>query len=126
MLAEAEKRDAANKKRSATMRAKAAAQKAARLTQPPANLDDAWQRHAETCPYPPYSDEASAWFREHSRFEFDGTTWRREKTYQKTNSGKGKRLRSITYYGADARVVTTYDAGANRRNDPERDWGLPD
>ncbi|WP_156381073.1 hypothetical protein [Aminobacter sp. DSM 101952] len=126
MLDEVERRDAANRKRSETMKAKSAAKRAERLARPPANLDEAWARHADTCPHPAYSLAAQTWFRENLRFYFDGTFWRRERRYQTTNSGKGRRLRSLTYYGEDGRVVTTHEVGPNRRNDPDRDYGLPD
>jgi hypothetical protein len=126
ILADLGRREAANQKRSTTMKAKAAAKKAARLALPPTNLDDAWKRHSSTCPHPAYSQAATDWFRENRNFAFDGTVWRRERRFQRTNSGKGERLRSITYYGDDGRVISAYDEGSNRRNDPERDWGLPD
>ncbi|MFC6049473.1 hypothetical protein ACFPYM_16745 [Methylobacterium hispanicum] len=124
MVADAERREAASKKRSETRKAHADAEKAARLARPPVDLDEAWRRHADTCPHPSGSNEASAWSREHHRFAFDGTTWRRERTFQKTNSGKGERLRSVVYYGDDGREVTTFDAGPNRRNDEDRNFGL--
>lgn len=126
MLAEVKKRDAISRKRTATQRANAEAREAERLSKPPVDLDDAWQRHAAACPHPAFSDASKAWFRENSTFEFEGTLWRRERRFQTTNSGKSQRLRSIKYYGADGRVVTTFDDGPNRRNDPARDWGLPD
>ncbi|KEA04501.1 MULTISPECIES: hypothetical protein [Rhizobium/Agrobacterium group] len=126
ILVELNKREAANQKRSETMKAKAAAKKAERLALPPVDLDEAWRRHADTCPHPAYSQAATGWFRENKSFDFDGTAWRRERRFQTSNSGKSKRLRSITYHGADGRVVTSYDEGPNRRNDSDRDWGLPD
>lgn len=126
MLKEVEKREATNRKRAATRRANEAARKAERLSRPPIDLDDAWRRHADSCPHPAYSELSRAWFRENPHFEFEGTTWRRERTFQTTNSGKNKTLRSVSYHSQDGRVVTTFDTGANRRNDPERDHGLPD
>ncbi|MGR9363661.1 hypothetical protein ACU8OO_34980 (plasmid) [Rhizobium leguminosarum] len=126
ILEDLKKREAASQKRSETVKAKAAAKKAERMARAPVDLDDAWRRHADTCPHPAYSQAATEWFRENGRFQFEGTMWRRERRFQTTNSGKGKRLRSITYYGDDGRVVTTYDEGPNRRNDSNRDWGLPD
>jgi hypothetical protein len=125
ILTELERREVANRKRSATMKAKAAAEKAKRLAQPPSSLDDAWRRHADSCPHPPYSEAATTWFRENRSFDFDGTSWRRERRLQTTNSGNGKSVRSITYFGADCRVVETLN-NTNRRNDEARDYGLPD
>jgi len=126
MLADVRKREIANKKRSETLRAKAAARKAAELSQPPRDLDEAWRRHADQCPHPAYSTAARTWFREHPSFEFDGTSWTRKVRRERSNSGKTMQLRSIVYHGADGRTVTAFDDGPNRRNDPDRDWGLPD
>lgn len=126
MLAGVRRQEAANRKRSETLKSRAAAKRAERLSRPPANLDEAWWLHAQKCPHPAYSEAAAGWFRENRYFEFDGTMWRRERTFQTTNSGKGKRLRSITYHGDDGRVVTTCDVGSNRRNDETRKWGLPE
>lgn len=126
MLADVERREAINRKRTATRRANAEAKEKERLSKPPVDLADAWRRHAASCPHPAFTDASKAWFRENSTFEFDGTRWRRERRFQTTNSGKGQRLRSIQYHGADGRVVTDFDDGPNRRNDPERDYGLPD
>ncbi|MBO9134500.1 hypothetical protein J5289_27000 (plasmid) [Rhizobium sp. B230/85] len=52
ILVELNKREAANQKRSDTMKAKAAATTAERLALPPLDLDEAWRRHADTCPHP--------------------------------------------------------------------------
>lgn len=52
ILVELNKREAANQKRSETMKAKAAAKKAERLALPPVDLDEAWRRHADTCLIP--------------------------------------------------------------------------
>ncbi len=60
-------------------------------------------------------------------FTYDGTTWQRDRGTMKSNSGKTTYTTSETFVGADGRVVSR-DNGRplNRRNDPERDWGLPD
>jgi hypothetical protein len=60
-------------------------------------------------------------------FTYDGTTWHRDRGTMKSNSGKTTYTTSETFVGADGRVVSR-DSGRplNRRNDPERDWGLPD
>lgn len=60
-------------------------------------------------------------------FAFDGTTWRRDRGTQKSNSGKTTETTHETFHGADGRVIGR-DHGVllNRRNDPARDWGLPD
>jgi len=121
MLADVRKREISNKKRSETMKAKAAARRAERLSRPPTNVAEAWRRHADSCPHLPMSPEARTWFRENRTFEFDGTRWTREIRRQLSNSGKTKKLRSITYYAADGRTEVEFDDGPNRRNDPSRE-----
>jgi hypothetical protein len=59
-------------------------------------------------------------------FETDGQTWTRSASY--SSSGKTK-YSTITYGSASGRVFTGGSGATrplNRRNDPERDWGLPE
>ena len=61
-------------------------------------------------------------------FETDGQTWTRSASYRSSNSGKTKYW-TITYRSASGRVFTGGSGATrplNRRNDPERDWGLPE
>ena len=115
----------ASQKRSAAMKAYHARKKAERLARPPSSLDEAWKRHADACPHPRGTSEATAWYRD-AKFDFDGTHWLRRVQYQTSNSGKTRFVNKITYHGDDGRTVVTKDDGLNRRNDPSRNWGLPD
>ena len=62
------------------------------------------------------------------KFVFEGETWTRSASAVSSNSGKTKYW-TVTYTSASGRT-TTGGSGAtrlvNRRNDPERDWGLPE
>lgn len=126
MLADVRKQEAANKKRSETMKLRAAVKKAEQLLHPPKSIKEAWRRHADNCPHFPMSPEAKSWFRENLSFEFDGTRWRREVNRQLSNSGKTRPIKSIIYYAEDGRTIIEQDEGPNRRSDPKRDYGLPD
>lgn len=64
------------------------------------------------------------WMNENS-FECDGTTWTRSSTPMKSNSGKTIVDRSTYFVGADGRRFESLAGTPNRRNDPDRSWGLP-
>lgn len=81
-----------------------------------------WKWVEESCPHPPYSKERTAWLRS-NHFPFDGTLWARSATPMLSNSGKSVRAWSVVYRGEDGRHVAR-DALSNRRNSPERNWGL--
>ena len=61
-------------------------------------------------------------------FKTDSQIWTRSASYRSSNSGKTKYW-TITYRSASGRVFTGGSGATrplNRRNDPERDWGLPE
>ena len=60
-------------------------------------------------------------------FEFDGTVWKRNWGAMTSNSGKTKTTTSEVFVGADGRTIGyQLDIPLNRRNDPNRNWGLPE
>lgn len=66
------------------------------------------------------------WMHENT-FTFDGTTWLRDRQTSKSNSGKTTYTDAETFIGGDGRVITRdFGKRLNRRNDPDRNWGLPD
>ncbi len=125
-LAKLERRSAAAKKRSETMRLKREAAEAARLAKPPVSLEDAYYRHWRTCPHPKYSEGSKRWIQENPWFEFEGKRWQRRASFMRSNSGKTTSLRSVTYFAEDGEKVTEESSPLNRRNDPDRNWGLPE
>lgn len=60
-------------------------------------------------------------------FSYDGTTWTKDHHSMSSNSGKTSKTTALIFKGADGRVIGhDYGTPLNRRNDPARDWGLPD
>lgn len=64
------------------------------------------------------------WMNENT-FEHDGTAWTRSYNAMKSNSGKTTVDSSTSFVGADGRLFEELAGSPNRRNDPERTWGLP-
>jgi hypothetical protein len=126
MVAELERKESANRKRSETMEAKAAAKRAERLSRPPVDHEDAYWRYVDTCPFLPYTEERKAWLRDNPRFEFEGKRWRREVAPMRSNSGKTVVAWNPSYVAEDGERVQGDRAPKNRRNDPDRNWGLPE
>jgi hypothetical protein len=61
-------------------------------------------------------------------FVFDGETWTRSATSLASNSGKTSYW-NVTYTSTGGRTATGGSGASrpiNRRNDPERNWGLPE
>jgi hypothetical protein len=88
---------------------------------------DAYYNHMENCP-PGWLDpkERRAWKKENPTFEFNGVTYRDHWSPQRSNSGKTTRWMSYLT-GSDGSSVLIKDEHINnRRNDPERNWGLPE
>lgn len=97
-----------------------------RLAKPPLTHEDAYWRHYNSNPHPPQSKEGRAWLKENPWFEFNGKRWRRETSPMKSNSGKTIVAWNPTYYAEDGEVVKGFHRAPNRRNDPDRNWGLPE
>lgn len=76
------------------------------------------------------SNARGKWMREHQgEFEYDGTKWTRSASPMRSNSGKTVVHWTIGFKGEDGRIVHNLDISPpvkNRRNDPDRNWGLPE
>jgi hypothetical protein len=89
-------------------------------------LNDAWWQWVNTnCPSKS-SRERGKWMHTNV-FTHDGATWQRDRGTMRSNSGKTTYTTSESFVGSDGRVLSR-DSGRllNRRNDPKRDFGLPD
>jgi hypothetical protein len=117
--------EAIQAERRATLKAKKDARDTKRLSQPPATVEDAWSRHLGAQPRMS-REKFHTWFRENGKFEFDGTMWRRERVTRWSSKGKTRHTVRISYHGDDGRVETTIDLEPERRQDPNRNWRLPD
>jgi hypothetical protein len=87
-------------------------------------LETAWWKWVDTnCPSK--SPRARGRWMYNNAFSYDGTTWRRNSCGYKSNSGMSIVAREVAYISADGRAVHKgIDRRINRRNDPERNWGL--
>jgi hypothetical protein len=88
-------------------------------------IQEAWWKWVnENCPSK--SARARGRWMSANTFTWDGTTWTRSYTPYKSNSGKTTVDSAEIFYGADGRVIgkPPSDLGPNRRNDPDRNWGL--
>lgn len=63
------------------------------------------------------------WMRENT-FSHEGMVWQRDMLPYKSNSGKTIVDRSTTFCSEDGRVIRSPANSPNRRNDPDRNWGL--
>jgi hypothetical protein len=120
------KREEANKKRSETRRKNRELKEATRLAQPPATHEDAYWRHWENCPYPKYSSESKQWIKNNPWFDFDGKKWKRHASAMRSNSGKSVQGYNVTFVSEDGEQVQGKKPTLNRRNDPARNYGLPE
>src|SRR5690349_6791629 len=87
-------------------------------------LEDAWWKWVnENCPYSS-ARARGKWMRQNT-FIHKGVVWKREMVADRSNSGKTVVQRVITFHTEDGRIVEC-DPGfrPNRRNDPDRNWGL--
>lgn len=88
------------------------------------HLEDAyWRWMNQACPYPRYSAEARSW-RKAVLFEYRGVQYTRDRYIMRSNSGKSVVGGTTTFYGADGSVFSCEGPAPNRRNDPDRNWGL--
>jgi rubredoxin len=92
----------------------------------PRTVKDAYFRHYYSNPYPPRSKEGKAWLKDHPRFAWDGAVWRWSYSVMLSNSGKSVRDYGQTFFAEDGRTSADPRLPPNRRNDPERNWGLPE
>jgi hypothetical protein len=94
-----------------------------RLAKPPVDHEDAFWRHYNGCQTP---DERKALIKGISKFEFEGGLWTRRTMPMRSNSGKNVMSWNPTYVSESGLVVGEGRGPLNRRNDPKRNWGLPD
>jgi hypothetical protein len=87
---------------------------------------DAYWNYIEKCPFDSFTQpkERKEWKRENSTFEFNGVTYNNHWFSQRSNSGKTSELYGCLK-GSDGSLIWIREPPAkNRRNDPERNWGL--
>jgi hypothetical protein len=121
-----EKRSLAAKKGQETRRRKQEEQEAARLAMPPVSHEDAYWRHWKKCPHPQHSPESRQWIKDNPWFEFQEKLWRRTARPMRSNSGKHIVGWNVDYTSQDGVAVEGARVPPNRRNDPLRNWGLPE
>lgn len=89
-----------------------------------ATLSSAWWKWVDdNCPS--QSPRARGKWMHANTFTYDGTTWKMQSMGYKSNSGKTTRYETV-FVGEDGRRVESMPVPKNRRNDPERNWGLPE
>jgi hypothetical protein len=81
-----------------------------------------WKWVDENCPSK--SPRARGKWMNENEFTYDGTVWQRSMTAYKSNSGKTIVDRDMVFYSADGRTLRCTSGSPNRRNDPDRNWGL--
>lgn len=87
-------------------------------------LEEAWWEWVnKNCPHK--SPRARGKWMYENTFEYDGTTWTRSYQAMKSNSGKSTVDSSTYFVGSDGRRFEKEAGSPNRRNDPERNHGLP-
>jgi hypothetical protein len=89
---------------------------------------DAYYNQMEKCPYSYLANpkERREWKKQNPTFEFNGVTYRDHWSPQLSNSGKTPRWMGYLT-GSDGSSIMIKDEHINnRRNDPNRNWGLPE
>lgn len=94
------------------------------MTEPAfATLETAyWEWVDKACPFPQGSSDRAKWMKS-NRFEFEGVEFTRTARPIKSNSGKTVVAWQVTFRGIDGTVIKD-EPVRNRRNDPDRNWGL--
>ncbi len=86
---------------------------------------DAYYNHLEKCPFPSWEKaNRRTWKKENPTFEYNGITYRDHWSPQLSNSGKTTRWAGYLTGSDGSTIVIKDDHMNNRRNDPERNWGL--
>ncbi|MGY8683990.1 hypothetical protein Q2941_40410 [Bradyrhizobium sp. UFLA05-153] len=86
---------------------------------------DAYRNWMETCPHPSGSKKRREW-KQTNPLVFNGITYVNHWSPQRSNSGKTTRWRGWLR-GSDSSHYEIMDEHVNnRRNDPKRNWGLPE
>ena len=88
---------------------------------------DAYYNHMDNCPFSWLEPkERRAWKKDNPTFEFNGVTYCDHWSPQRSNSGKTTRWMGYLT-GSDGSSIMIKDEHINNwRNDPERNWGLPE
>jgi len=81
-----------------------------------------WAWVERECPFPEGSKERAKWMKSNP-FEFGGIQFARKATSLRSNSGKSTVAWQVTFRGSDGTVISN-EPLKNRRNDPDRNWGL--
>jgi hypothetical protein len=124
-IAEMRRKDEAKRKREEERRLAREAQLEERRRTPKSPID-AYYNHMEKCPYYSGTKERRAWKKENPTFEFNGITYQDHWSPQMSNSGKTQRWMGYLT-GSDGNSIVIKDEHINnRRNDPKRNWGLPE
>jgi len=116
-----ERRQKAEERRAAKNAAFEAAREERR--QNPKTPLDAYYNHMEKCPFPSGSKERRQW-KNDNPVVFEGVTYRDHWSPQLSNSGKTSRWFGYLV-GSDGSTIEIMNEHINnRRNDPDRNWGL--
>ena len=94
--------------------------------QNPKSPIDAYCNHMESCPPFWLEKERLAWKKANPTFEFSGVTYRDHWSPQRSNSGKTTRWMGYLTGSDGSKIEIKDDHINNRRNDSERNWGLPE
>jgi hypothetical protein len=87
-------------------------------------LEDAyWRWVRRESPHPEHSPEARRW-RQETPFLHRGARYTRDRSVMRSNSGKTVVGGRTTFSGPDGTMFAGERPALNRRNDPERNWGL--
>jgi hypothetical protein len=88
---------------------------------------DAYYNYMESCPFSRLDPkERGVWKKANPTFEFDGVTYRDHWSPERSNSGKTTRWMGYLTGSDGSSILIKDDHVNNRRNDPERNWGLPE
>jgi hypothetical protein len=90
----------------------------------PKNPIEAYRNYMEQCPFPS-GKKRSAW-KAASPFVFNGVTFQDHWSRQLSNSGKSGRWHGYLTGSDGSRHEIVDERLNNRRNDPDRNWGLPE
>ena len=120
-----EKRKRAEERRLAR-EAKREAEREERRRNPKSPID-AYYNYVERCPFSRWEPkQRRAWKNDNPTFEFDGVAYRDHWSPQLSNSGKTTRWMGYLTGSDGSSILIKDDHINNRRNDPERNWGLPE
>ncbi|MEY9741223.1 hypothetical protein ABIF65_000597 [Bradyrhizobium japonicum] len=121
----AEEKEKRREKRRLARETERAAARGERRRNPKSPID-AYYNHMEKCPYASGTKERRAWKKENPTFEFNGVTYRDHWSPQLSNSGRTTRWMGYLSGSDGSAQEIMNEHTNNRRNDPKRNWGLPE